>query len=206
MIQITRKERDRQIRRSDILRAAEHQFARKGFERATIQDIARQAQYGTGTVYLYFKDKESIYSSLIEEKISELLALLRTKTAAADDVMRKLGIFLDEALGYFEKNEDFFRIFTSEWSRLHWVLESSARSASHLQQLDHFPVIVDIVKEGQRLRILRDDYGSRQMTEILISIMSSVIFTWLQGKRGEKGLRDESGFILELFLNGARKQ
>lgn len=206
MIQLTRKERDRQLRRSDILRAAEHQFARKGYERATMQDIARDAQYGTGTVYLYFKDKESIYSSLIEEKISALLALLRTKIAASDDVMRKLGIFLDETLGYFELNEDFFRIFTSEWSRLHWVLESSARSTTHMAQLDHFPVIVDIVKEGQRRKVLRDDYNARQMTEILISVMSSVIFTWLQGERGEKSLRDKSGFILELFLNGARKR
>ncbi len=56
-----RKERYRFLRKTDIIRAAEHVFALKGFHKATIQDIARQAQYATGTVYLYFEDKNSLY-------------------------------------------------------------------------------------------------------------------------------------------------
>ena len=75
-----RKERDRQLRRTDILRASEHVFAQKGYDNATMQDIAKEAQYATGTVYLYFKDKEALYFSLLEEKIFCMMSATREKT------------------------------------------------------------------------------------------------------------------------------
>ncbi|TAM39648.1 TetR/AcrR family transcriptional regulator, partial [bacterium] len=80
---LSRRERDKLLRRRDILRAAEHVFALKGYYEATMQDIARDAQYATGTVYLYFKDKESLYFSLVERKYSDLLAILKERTSVA---------------------------------------------------------------------------------------------------------------------------
>jgi len=203
MIQLTRKERDKLLRRTDILRAAEHLFARKGYERATIQDIAEQAQYGAGTVYLYFKDKESLYHSLINEKISTMVSLIREKTAGIDDAGRKLEIFVTEVLDYFEKNHDFFRIFISERGKLQWELEMHSPKSPHIE---HLPFITDIIKEGQQQKLLRDDYSARQVAEIMVSVISSVIFDYLKQKPGTKSLREMSGFILELFLNGAKKK
>ena len=76
---LNRKERDKQLRRADILKAAEHVFAKKGYGRATMQDIAKEAQYATGTVYLYFEDKESLYFSLLEGKISSMMSIIKKK-------------------------------------------------------------------------------------------------------------------------------
>ena len=56
MIILSRKERDRLRRKSDILNAAEYVFVLKGCDKATMQNIAKKAEYSTGTVYLYFKD------------------------------------------------------------------------------------------------------------------------------------------------------
>jgi len=85
---LTRKERDRQLRRSDILDAAGRIFARSGFENATIQDIAKEAQYAAGTVYLYFKDKESLYFSLLEEKLADIISLVKKKTSTVSDARK----------------------------------------------------------------------------------------------------------------------
>ena len=74
MVPLTRKERDRQLREQDILRAAEHVFATQGYHQATLQDIAKEAQYATGTIYLYFKDKEVLYLALLERKIQHFTA------------------------------------------------------------------------------------------------------------------------------------
>lgn len=52
-----RRERERRQRRSDILRAAESVFAAQGFHAASVEQIASEADYATGTVYLYFHDK-----------------------------------------------------------------------------------------------------------------------------------------------------
>ena len=59
-----RKERERERRRQQIIVAAKRVFADKGFSKATMEDIAREAELSPGTLYLYFKNKDELYASL----------------------------------------------------------------------------------------------------------------------------------------------
>jgi len=59
-----RKQRERERRRQQIIVAAKRVFTEKGFNKATIEDIARNAELSPGTLYLYFKNKEELYASL----------------------------------------------------------------------------------------------------------------------------------------------
>ncbi len=53
-------------RRQDLLRAARDVFATKGFHDAKIDDIVAAASVAKGTFYLYFPDKRSIFSELVD--------------------------------------------------------------------------------------------------------------------------------------------
>ena len=59
-----RKEREKERRKQQIVVAAKKVFSNKGFNRATMDDIAKEAELSPGTLYLYFKNKEELYSSL----------------------------------------------------------------------------------------------------------------------------------------------
>ena len=59
-----RKERERERRRQQIIVAAKRVFSDKGFNKATMEDIASEAELSPGTLYLYFKNKEELYASL----------------------------------------------------------------------------------------------------------------------------------------------
>ncbi len=59
-----RKEREKERRRQQIIVAAKRVFSDKGFNRATMEDIAKEAELSPGTLYLYFKNKEELYASL----------------------------------------------------------------------------------------------------------------------------------------------
>lgn len=59
-----RKEREKERRRQQILVAAKRVFAGKGFGRATMEDIANEAELSPGTLYLYFKSKDELSASL----------------------------------------------------------------------------------------------------------------------------------------------
>ncbi len=59
-----RKEREKERRRQQIIVAAKRVFSDKGFNKATMEDIAREAELSPGTLYLYFKNKEELYASL----------------------------------------------------------------------------------------------------------------------------------------------
>lgn len=59
-----RKEREKERRRQQIMVAAKRVFSRKSFNKATMEDIATEAELSPGTIYLYFKNKEELFASL----------------------------------------------------------------------------------------------------------------------------------------------
>ncbi|MEO0136062.1 MAG: TetR/AcrR family transcriptional regulator [candidate division WOR-3 bacterium] len=64
--------------REKIMKSAMAIFARKGFFKTTVDDIARAAGVAKGTVYLYFKDKTEIYIYIIETHLNSALADLQS--------------------------------------------------------------------------------------------------------------------------------
>jgi AcrR family transcriptional regulator len=59
-----RRARERERRRQQIIVAAKRVFVNKGFGRATMDDIAKEAELSSGTLYLYFKNKDELYASM----------------------------------------------------------------------------------------------------------------------------------------------
>jgi len=59
-----RKEREKEIRRQQIMDSAKKVFASKGFCDATVDEIAQEAELSPGTLYLYFKNKDELHAVL----------------------------------------------------------------------------------------------------------------------------------------------
>jgi len=85
-----RKKREREMRRQQIMVAAKRVFSQKGYEKSTVEDIAREAELSPGTLYLYFKSKDELYASLC-------LRVLRFINVKVDHVIS------EETTGYEEK-------------------------------------------------------------------------------------------------------
>jgi AcrR family transcriptional regulator len=60
-----RREREKEKRRNDIVDAAERVFFSKGWQTATMDDVADEAELSKGTLYLYFKNKEELYAAIL---------------------------------------------------------------------------------------------------------------------------------------------
>lgn len=75
----SKKEALAQFHRTNIIRAAEQLFLEKGIENTTMDSIARTADYSKATLYVYFKNKDEIISSIT--LISMKLFLDRVKAA-----------------------------------------------------------------------------------------------------------------------------
>lgn len=79
-----RKERERERRRQQIIVAAKRVFSDKGFNRTTMEDIAKEAELSPGTLYLYFKNKDDLYASLSLRILQYLLIRLEHVTDNKD--------------------------------------------------------------------------------------------------------------------------
>lgn len=77
-------------RRGHILDAAEVCFARAGFHRTTMQDIATEAEVSLGALYVYFASKEALIAGIVERDRLKLRGEL-SQLAAAEDIVAALG-------------------------------------------------------------------------------------------------------------------
>lgn len=197
MVSLTRKERDRQLRQQDILRAAEHVFAAKGFHKAAIQDIAKVAQYATGTIYLYFKDKEALYLALLEKKIHHFISSIKEKVGQAKGINERIEVLVHEQLSYFEENQDFFRIYFSEREGVRWTIKDKLPASAVNKFMQHLDYISFLVGQAQDARIIRRDLDAKQLAYVLSSLMNAVILRWFRNKADKKvDLQAASAFAI----------
>ena len=60
-----RRRQEKEIRRKDIVDAAERVFFSKGYENASMDEVAKEAEFSKRTVYIYFNSKEQIYFEIM---------------------------------------------------------------------------------------------------------------------------------------------
>lgn len=83
-----------EARRHQILDAAWSCFAREGYHRATMQDIATEAGLSAGAIYRYFESKEAVLKAIVDrntERFTELLQDVRAELASPADALRAIG-------------------------------------------------------------------------------------------------------------------
>ena len=106
-------------RREAVLSAALDEFSLRGFEAARLDDVARRAGVAKGTIYLYFRDKESLFQELIRTMLTPLVGTIEA-LGAADIPLNTLAdqiadLFVREV--YETRRKDVIRLMIAEGRR-----------------------------------------------------------------------------------------
>ena len=106
-------------RREAILAAALDEFSASGFEAARLDDVAKRAGIAKGTIYLYFRDKETLFQELIREMLTPLVGSIEAMGAAdlplPDIAAHIADLFMREV--YETRRKDVVRLMISEGRR-----------------------------------------------------------------------------------------
>jgi AcrR family transcriptional regulator len=106
-------------RRDAILSAALDEFSTRGFEAARLDDVARRAGVAKGTIYLYFRDKESLFQELIRTMLTPLVGTIEAMGEADVPIAlladRIVDLFVREV--YETRRKDVIRLMISEGRR-----------------------------------------------------------------------------------------
>jgi AcrR family transcriptional regulator len=203
MEMIDRKEREHQAHRKEILAAAERLFAAKGFFHTTVSEIAHQAQFGTGTLYKYFKSKEDLYFTLIVEKTETINRLVKAEFSRKISPREKIERALRLQLEFIEQNRDFFRIYISERSRFEWTIKEKLGKGIHDKMVAYIQTLAKAIKEGikEGVFIPKDPLD---LAHALVGIVNSFVFEWLISPRPYL-LISKMDTILDIFLMGVQR-
>ncbi|MGC8594614.1 MAG: TetR/AcrR family transcriptional regulator [Candidatus Kryptoniota bacterium] len=116
---MTRRERERISRRNDIITAARHIFAKRGYQEATLEEIAGTAEFGKGTIYNYFKSKEDLFCAILDETFDDIVELTKRSTEIGLTARDKLKNFAVHGMRYYRENRDFFILLMREANQVH---------------------------------------------------------------------------------------
>ena len=204
-----RKEREKERRRQQIMVAAKRVFSDRGFNKATMEDIAQEAELSPGTLYLYFKNKEELYASLSLRILQYLLIRVEhvneEKDSGPEDKLKSL---VDAMYDVYEFDPliiiNMFHLQSSETLK-----NLSPQLMSEIKELSRKSLgsIAKIFKEGVDQGIFVDRHPLA-LADTFWSLFSGVVL-WLTSKKiiNEKKdyLKQTLDVAFEIFTRGLRK-
>jgi len=188
-----------------IFRAALKTITEKGFHKARMSDIAREAGISYGLVYHYFNNKEDLFDAILNRWWDGLFGLLADVSEGDYDVRQKLRHIIDYFLETYQSEPEMVNIFITEISR------STTNLTSH--RLDYFKKSMTlteaVIAEGQKRKVLRTDIKARYLTYMFLGAVETFLSTMVlvdQKIKGDAQKKRIAKSILEVFLNGAKEQ
>ena len=104
----TRREREKQARYDTILDAAELVFAEKGYERTSMDDIARTASLSRALLYVYFKDKAAIQRGIMLRAGHSLFRRFEEARQTADTGLAQIRAMGESYYRFYLEEPDYF--------------------------------------------------------------------------------------------------
>lgn len=203
MEKASRKEREYQVRREEILRAAEKIFAQNGFYNSTVAEIAKESEFAIGTLYQFFTNKEELYYTMMIEKFDLLYETIQAKVSDNNTCLEKLSCLVEEVLSFIEQHVDFFKIFTWELNVLNSPMNNQLKDQLIEKHFTYIQLISDVIKAGFKEGVLRQG-NAEDLSTALVGMMNIFSFNWIYNRQQES-LTSKVHMIVNLFLDGAKR-
>jgi TetR/AcrR family transcriptional regulator len=111
-----RRQREKEQRREEILNAAEKLFFSRGYDNVSMDEIAGEAELSKPAVYYYFKDKEWLFSAVVNRGVKILRAMVEEEVKSAQDSGIKIGAIAVAFEKFILKYPDYARAYFHFWS------------------------------------------------------------------------------------------
>jgi TetR/AcrR family transcriptional regulator len=159
--------------KSIILLAAVEVFARKGYEKATMDEIAAKANIAKGTIFYNFKSKEEIFFEIIEKGANDFGDLVRKKTVNGITSKEKLLQAFDNAFEFLDQYNDYCTLLVSElWRiRTRWNYEPTTLLESFRKRME------EIFSDGQNSGEFRQDLDAHDIGLLVFFLISISIIS-----------------------------
>jgi AcrR family transcriptional regulator len=202
---LSRKEREREIRSNEILSAAAKIFAVKGFTHTTLDEIAEASEFGKGTLYNYFQNKEELYSAIVENIFDLFVKNLREIDNTTTDLKSFFTRLINYMLDFCSNNQAEFTLLAHK--RMGTIHDEPSSINERMKKM---------LEEAHSIQIGKIDKAikSGEIKEVdsekLMILMRGMVFSYAYfqiacGKKEEFKRNDEVEFILSIIFNGITK-
>lgn len=175
MSHIDRKEREKEQRSIDIINAAEKLFFSRGYDNVSMNDIANEVELSKATLYLYFKDKESLFFAIVLRGARILNSIYLERSRLDITGIEKIKA-MGQGFGEFTSSyPDYFRMLCYSGSeRFSYADNDDAKEITELIS-KNIELISKAFKEGMEDGTVRNDMNPLEMAIYLCATRLSIL-------------------------------
>ncbi len=171
----------------------------RGFQNATIAEIAKNAQMGDATIYEYFKSKEDLLLAIPLEMNKELIPQIEDHMMGIKGAFNKLRKFIWWYLNFFEKNPEYGSIVLLELKTSRTYISTEAYQAART----FYQVVLDIIKEGQEEGAIDKEIDVYVARSICIGAIEHIVIRWLLKDR-KYSVTQYADQLIDLLINALK--
>jgi len=190
-----------EIRKNKILTAAEHVFGKKGFQDATISEIAKVAKISEASIYEYFSTKEKLLFTIPTKYASDLFDLIEFHLKLIRGSGNKLRSIIYLFISSYEERPDNASIIMLLLKQNKKFLKTEG----HLKIKKALRVITETIDEGVKTGEFRDDINVYLIRSIIIGTIEHLVTNWLMTGKPEN-LTDLVDPLVDVVLEGIRSK
>ena len=193
----------KEIRENQIKQAALSLFSERGFHNTTITQISEAAGLGKGTIYWYWKSKEDLAFSLVEDMLEDFLKLIegaRDEEGPAVDRFKRLVAAVAEL--YYQET-DYLRLLWKFRADRSYIFSEGYRekvTSCYLRMRRALESIIEQGIEGGELKKV----DVKRMAFILLGIAEGLELEWLENEE-ELSMRDALPEIMDIVISSIKK-
>jgi TetR/AcrR family transcriptional regulator len=203
MERVPRKERERKRRQREFLETAEEIFSRKGFHSATIQEISEKSEFAVGSIYHMFRNKDEIYTALLQMRLEEYLSLLEDRINNSHGPLEKVQSLIEAKFRYFSEHKPFLRLFLDTTLGSGWDVQIGGVEKLMSRYEDYLTLLTGIFEEGIKKKLFagNDPIG---MALAMEGMVRAFVTYWVRHEEDQIPL-PEFSTIKEILLRGILK-
>jgi AcrR family transcriptional regulator len=189
-----------EARKEQILSAAEKVFAKKGFQDATISEVAKQAGLSDATIYEYFSSKEELLFSIPVLITRSAAAQLKTHLDYIRGAANKLRGIVYGYLSFYQENPDYASVLMLILKQNRKFIESDAYQLIR----DVSRMITRVVQDGIEADEFKPDTNPYLVRAVLLGTVEHSVISWLLLGRPEN-LLELADPLTDIVIDGIRK-
>ena len=181
-----------------IMQAAEQLFRTRQFHEITLDEVARLADIGKGTIYLYFSDKEDLFFQTAVAGFEEMCELLRQN--ATNGIKFRDGLLrtCETVSGFFRQRRPLFLMILSQGERA--MERGGGLRERWLERRKNMTgAVAAIIARGVGSGDIRSDIPAEVLAEYLLGMLrtrSWELEDWPEAERSLAG-------VVDLYISGA---
>lgn len=155
---------------AQIMSAAEKLFTSRRFHEITVEDIARKAGVGKGTVYRYFKDKDDVFEQVVMSGFDALCDVVRRGARGSGDFEARLLGVCTKISQFFRERRQLFHMMQSEERRA-----LSRRGKMREDWLERrrqlISAVAEILARGRSEGVIREGIALELLAAFLLGLL-----------------------------------